>query len=181
MNKTIVINLFGQPGCGKSTGSAYIFSKLKMAGVNCELITEYAKDKTWENNSTALECQEYIFGKQSFRMNRCADKVDVIITDSPLPIGLFYNHDPALDGNFTNVVMNIFNKYDNHNYCLCRVKEYNPVGRNQTKEEADEIGDRIQFFLDDNNIKYVLGTGEERFYNFIINETLEELKKKGVI
>ena len=28
-----VINLFGAPGSGKSTGAAYLFSKLKMAGV----------------------------------------------------------------------------------------------------------------------------------------------------
>ena len=25
-NKTLVVNLFGGPGCGKSTGAAYIFS-----------------------------------------------------------------------------------------------------------------------------------------------------------
>ena len=41
----IVVNLFGVPSAGKSTGAAYIFSKLKMAGINAELITEFAKDK----------------------------------------------------------------------------------------------------------------------------------------
>ena len=41
----LVVNLFGVPGAGKSTGAAYIFSQLKMAGVNAELITEFAKDK----------------------------------------------------------------------------------------------------------------------------------------
>lgn len=178
--KTIVINLFGGPGSGKSTGAAYIFSRLKMAGVNCELITEYAKDCTWEKRTMALDCQEYILGKQSYRMWRCADKVDVIITDSPLPTGLFYNHDPALDESFSKVVMNLFNKYDNHNYCLIRTKEYNPIGRNQTKEEADEIGDKIQFFLDDNEIKYTLGEGNIKFYNFIVTEILLALKEKGV-
>ena len=64
MKRPIVVNLFGAPGSGKSTGAAFIFSQLKMKNVNCELITEYAKDKTWENNAAALECQEYIFGKQ---------------------------------------------------------------------------------------------------------------------
>ena len=42
----MIINLFGGPGTGKSTGAAYIFAKLKMCGVNCELITEFAKDMT---------------------------------------------------------------------------------------------------------------------------------------
>ena len=66
MKKPLVINLTGAPGAGKSTGAAYIFSELKMKGVNCELIGEFAKDKTWEHNTTALSCQEYVFGKQSY-------------------------------------------------------------------------------------------------------------------
>ena len=76
---TIVVNLFGAPGSGKSTGAAYIFSKLKMLGVDAELVTEYAKDKVWENNTIALSNQTYVFGKQHFRISRCEDKVDVII------------------------------------------------------------------------------------------------------
>ena len=45
-----IVNLFGAPGAGKSTGAAYIFSKLKLAGVNAELVTEFAKDKVWESS-----------------------------------------------------------------------------------------------------------------------------------
>lgn len=79
----IVINLFGAPGSGKSTGATYIFTALKLLGVNVELITEFAKDKVWGNNIEAINNQAYIFGEQSFRMSRCKDKVDVIVTDSP--------------------------------------------------------------------------------------------------
>ena len=97
-NKTpIVVNLFGGPGCGKSTGAAYIFAKLKMAGVNAELVTEFAKDKTWERNSKALTCQPYVFGKQVYRIDRCADQVDVIVTDSPIVLSLLYNEDQNID------------------------------------------------------------------------------------
>lgn len=45
MNNTIVVNLFGAPGAGKSTGAAHIFAELKMCGINTELVTEFAKDK----------------------------------------------------------------------------------------------------------------------------------------
>lgn len=34
--KTIVINLFGTHGAGKSTTAAYLFYNLKMVIVNCE-------------------------------------------------------------------------------------------------------------------------------------------------
>ena len=57
MNKTLVVNLFGVPGAGKSTGAAYIFAMLKMYGINAELITEYAKDKVWEENTQAFKNQ----------------------------------------------------------------------------------------------------------------------------
>lgn len=178
MKTPIVINLFGAPGSGKSTGAAFIFSQLKMRGINCELITEYAKDKTWEKNMEALSCQEYIFGKQSFRMKRCRDKVDVIITDSPLPLGIFYNTNPVLGEHYENLVLDVFNTYENMNYALVRDKPYNPIGRNQTEAESDEIGDRIQFFLEDHDIPYTLGLGSEIFYNFIITEVLLALKAR---
>lgn len=51
----IVINLFGEPGAGKSTGAAYVFAMLKMNGVNAELVTEYAKDITWEETKEAFK------------------------------------------------------------------------------------------------------------------------------
>ena len=50
----LVVNLFGAPGAGKSTGAAYIFSKLKMSGINVELVTEFAKDKVWEESKAVF-------------------------------------------------------------------------------------------------------------------------------
>ena len=55
----IVVNLFGAPGAGKSTGAAYIFAKLKMAGINAELVTEFAKDKVWEEYAEVFKNQAY--------------------------------------------------------------------------------------------------------------------------
>ena len=92
----IVVNLFGVPGAGKSTGAAYVFSKLKMQGINAELVTEFAKDMVWENNNKVLMNQEYIFGSQSYRLDRLRDKVDVIVTDCPLFLTAFYNKSSVL-------------------------------------------------------------------------------------
>lgn len=44
-----VMNFFGVPGAGKSTGVAYVFSNLRMQGVSTELVTEFIKDMIWEN------------------------------------------------------------------------------------------------------------------------------------
>ena len=88
--QTKIINLFGGPGSGKSTGAAYIFAKLKLAGVDVEYVSEFAKDKVWENNKEVFKCQMYVSGKQMFKITRCYGKVDIIITDSPFVLGAIY-------------------------------------------------------------------------------------------
>ena len=69
-----VVNLFGAPGSGKSTGAAYLFSKFKMAGINAELVTEFAKDKVYEDTKEVFKNQTYILGKQSFKQSKLRDK-----------------------------------------------------------------------------------------------------------
>lgn len=178
MNGALVVNLFGVPGAGKSTGAAYIFYKLKVNGINAELVTEFAKDKVWEESNEVFKNQSYIFGKQSFRMTRCADKVDVIITDSPLPLSILYNNDKRLTENFNKSVMDVFNSYDNVNYLLNRTKPYNPSGRIQTEEESNALGEPIKKLLSDRNIEYKVVNGECSGYEKIVDEVLQIMKKR---
>lgn len=174
----LVINLFGVPGAGKSTGAAYIFSQLKMKGINAELITEFAKDKVWENNEEVFKNQAYLFGKQSFKMSRCKDKVDCIITDSPLPLSIFYNNDAVLGEDFNKTVMNVFNSYNNLNYLLIRTKPYNPIGRHQTEEESDKLKAPMVSLLNDRKIPYIESTGDIEGYQQIIDEAMQVLNKE---
>lgn len=173
----MIVNLFGVPGAGKSTGAAYIFSRLKMEGVNCELVTEFAKDKVWEQTEEVFKNQAYIFGKQSFKISRCHDKVDVVITDSPLPLSIFYNHDPRLTENFNNAVMDFFNSYQNLNYLLLRTKPYNPVGRMQTEEESNNLKQPMIDLLVSRGIDYKEEFGEIEGYERIVSDILFELSK----
>lgn len=171
---TLIVNLFGVPGAGKSTGAAYIFSQLKMHGINAELITEFAKDKVWEENREVFKNQAYIFGKQSFRISRCFGKVDVIITDSPLPLSVLYNNDPRLTENFNKTVLDVFNSYRNINYLLTRVKPYNPVGRHQTESESDALGTDIVNLLTKYDIKFENVPGSQDGYDYIIQKIISE-------
>lgn len=172
----ILVNLFGAPGAGKSTGAAYIFSQLKMRGVNAELVTEFAKYKVWEESKAVFNNQAYIFGKQYFRISRCADKVDVVITDSPLLLSLVYNNDPVLGEEFNEVVRKVMNSYDCRNFYLVRTKDYNPVGRFQTESESDAIADEIQALLEKEKINYLISTGDKDGYDWIVTQIMKDLE-----
>lgn len=173
----IIINLIGPPGAGKSTGATYLFSMLKMRGINAEYVNEVAKDKVWEGTKFALEHQEYIFGEQSFKIACCAKSVDVVITDSPLLLSIFYNKYHVLGESFNQTVLNVFNSYDNTVYFIERVKKYNPVGRNQTEEESDQIGLEIKELLDKYKINYKSVVGNIDGYNDILLDVLNKLTR----
>lgn len=45
---TLIVNLVAGPGTGKSTTMAGVFYKLKSLGIDCEMVTEFAKELVWE-------------------------------------------------------------------------------------------------------------------------------------
>lgn len=175
----LVVNLFGVPGSGKSTGAAYIFSKLKMHGVNAELITEFAKDKVWEESTEVFRNQVYIFGKQYFRMSRCIDKVDVIVTDSPLLLSKFYNQSDILGDEFDNLVVKVFHSFNNKSFLLNRVKPYNPNGRFQTESESDAMSSSMRDLLMSNRVDFLEVDGCEDGYDQIVRDVLKLLNLYG--
>ena len=174
MKKSIVITLFAGPGAGKSTGATYIFSKLKMAGVDAEYVSEFAKDKVWEENERVFHKQFYITGKQAWKIARCNGKVDVIITDSPILLGAMYCDDnPELISG----IKYEFKKYSNLNFFIERVKSYNPNGRNQTFDEAKKIDKETLKFLDSCNESYAIIDGDQKGYDKAVNLILKAIDR----
>lgn len=181
MKKPTVINLFGAPGAGKSTCAAQVFCALKKLGVNCELVAEFAKDKTWERNTKALSCQEYVFGRQSYRLARCRDDVDFIVTDSPLPLSIIFNSNPAIAKSFPSVVMDVFNTYNNINFFINRATPYDPTGRNQTEAESDHISARVQELCYEREIHYEVIDGNDEGYQYIVDRVIGLLQKDEAV
>jgi len=176
MNKPIVVNMFAGGGAGKSTTAAAVFSLLKMHDVNAELITEFAKDLTWEERHRTLANQYYVWGKQQHRMWRVKDQVEVMVTDSPLLLSLIYGGEKPLC--FNETVLKSFNEFDNMNYFLMRTKKFNPKGRNQTEEESKNLDNEILFMLNENNIRYKIVPGNYEGVNDIAKRVLRRLGKR---
>ncbi|MBD5534653.1 MAG: AAA family ATPase [Lachnospiraceae bacterium] len=174
--KTIVINLFGEPSAGKSTCAMDITAKLKRKGINAEYVSEFAKDKVYENNGEVFKHQEYIFGKQSFKMGRVRDKVQVMVVDSPLLLCAVYNNDDALGEDFNKTVLNVFNSYDNRNYLLTRNHRYENEGRFQNEEEAQEVKEQIIEKLAEFNIDYTSIVSSKENCEYIASKIAEEIR-----
>lgn len=165
-----VINFFGGPGIGKSTTAAYIFSKLKQNDYNTELVTEYIKDKVWEQHFALIDKQIYIFAKQHHRLDRVKTQVDVAVTDSPLILSILYYKDCLQY--FPLLVREVWNTFDNINIVLKRDKKYKQIGRTQTEEESIQLDRDLVTLLNVYNIDYVeFGSNDlDGIYNYIINQ-----------
>lgn len=149
-----VINIFGGPGAGKSTTAAGIFYKMKQKGINVELVTEYAKDMTWEGRMNILGDQLYVLAKQQRRVSRLEGKVDYVVTDAPFFLGLVYM-EPDYLKTFEPLVLEAWERYDNHCFMLNRQNiAFQEVGRNQDADGAKAIDDKLHRLLNSRRIPF---------------------------
>lgn len=137
--KLKVINLFGEPSVGKSTTAAGLFFLMKQKGFNVELINEYAKQCVWEDRIKTLDDQLYITAKQNHQLERLRGKVEFVITDSPLILGILYSRSSNQFPSFHKLIKEVFDSYENTNILLKRSKPYNPIGRMQNEKQAAEV------------------------------------------
>lgn len=170
---TLIVNMVGGPGTGKSTTAAGVFYELKQQGVNCELVTEYAKDQVWGRTTTTLGNQIYIFGKQYHRVWRLLDQVDVVITDAPIILSLYYGDKHGLA--FQQLVLETYQQMNNLTFFLEREKEYNPSGRNQTEEEAKQIDQELYELLEMYDVPYETVAANRDALITIASRVMDEL------
>lgn len=71
---TIVVNLFGEPSAGKSTCAMDITAQLKRHGINAEYVSEFAKDKVYENNGEVLNTRNIFLVSSHLRWDELKEK-----------------------------------------------------------------------------------------------------------
>lgn len=88
--KTLIVNLYGAPGAGKSVTAAELFAELKKAKVTAELVREHVKEFVWSGGNPGVFDELAFFGEQVRREAILYGKVRVLITDKPLAMHPFY-------------------------------------------------------------------------------------------
>lgn len=174
---TVLINLLGSPSAGKSTAAGKLFSRLKDMYLNVEFVPEYVKSWAWDNRKISPYDQFYFFGKEAHNQSHLFNKVDFIISDSPVLLTsfyhLYYNHDNALR-EICHDFYDMADKLDNVkviNFFLPRKKRYIARGRYQTEEQADEIADTLKKFLEIECYDYIeVNCPDEERTDFMVNE-----------
>lgn len=158
MQETIIVNILGGPGIGKSTCALQVVAEIKKQGYQAEYVQEVAKELVYagdmEHLNGSLENQAYILSKQKERLDLLVGQVDFVITDSPLPLNLIYlkEHNEY----YETEVLREFNTYKNINIVLGRnlAVEYQNEGRIHTLEESLVKDKEIVELLEKNSLPY---------------------------
>ena len=176
---TKIINMFGGPSSGKSTCAAGLFYKMKLKHMSVELVSEYAKKLLYAGRlENMLDQQEYIFAKQNHLLHTLRDRVDYIITDSPLLLSNVYvSKDWTCVKSFKDLVTQTFNTYDNINIVLNRPSVFEKEGRRHNEEESITIDGEVKQMLTDANVNYHVFECNETVVDDILNSDLMEFSK----
>lgn len=143
-NMLKVINIWAEPGAGKSTLAAAIFNVMKREQFSVELIPEVAKSMSYEHAMSRLENQLLVLAKQEHQLRRLIGQVEYVIVDSPFPMGLAYCQPHHVD-RYQHLIDCLWDDYDNYDFFLRRTsKPFQPWGRNQTEAEATALSEPIE-------------------------------------
>lgn len=165
---TLVVNLVGGPGSGKSTMAAGLFYNLKKDRLDAELVVEYAKELTFEKRHDALLNQIDIFSTQRQRANRLIGNCDVIICDAPAFICGIYCTDLFPDS-FRDLIAWDHHSHPNTiNILVERVHEYSSHGRKQSEDQARALDDEMTSFLKKYDIEYGRYPGNDEGHDEVL-------------
>lgn len=179
---TLVINMLGGSGIGKSTTAAGLYYQMKLNHLNVELVREYVKVLAWQGAKIGRFDQVNIFGEQCKLEHTLYGKVDYIVTDSPIILApiyeIFYHNDSMME----EAALKFLKKsresgIEQLNILLKRNKPYDPKGRFQTEQEAITVDKLTLDFLNKYNIAYSVVDGPEENRVARIMELISDKQK----
>ena len=152
--ETTVINLYGSPCSGKSTIASGLFYKMKLAGFNVELASEWIKGKVYEEAPYPFTDQLYTFANQNKIIRQMVGKVDYVICDSPLlQTCIYQTREPKI---YNQMAYEYYSLYRNIDVVLKRNHEFRQEGRIHTEAQSVVIDEKIKEFLQELSVDYTM-------------------------
>jgi len=158
--KTKVINLISGPGSGKSTTAAQLFAEMKYNSIDCELVREYVKDWAYIGlKPDNIFDQIHITNEQLRKESIYYNKIEYLVTDSPIFFGIVYDFIYTKKHNIKDIVLNYLKLAEEKDvehiyYFIKRNKKYISKGRYQSEKEANDIDKIMINMMNECNIQY---------------------------
>lgn len=177
---TIVINLIAAPGVGKSVFAALLFAELKIKGYTVEYVPEYVKSLVWKGDLETIHNQFYVSSKQYQLLKAVKDKVDFIVTDGSLFLGLYYNlhwKENVSDVQKTDLkIKEYLKEFDNRYIFLKRGDfKYEQAGRIHSEEESWTIQNELEDLLKRESINYTEYMSNKANLDLMIKEIIQKI------
>ena len=154
MKETLVINLIGGPCSGKSTVAAELFARLKKMGIHCELVSEYIKDRIYEENQTMPKNQIAIFGMEHYNISNKLGKVDVIVHDGSFINNIIYKTEE--NKYFDDLIISEYKRFWNLDFFIKRGNiEFETYGRIHNLKQSKELDKTIKETYDNYELSYI--------------------------
>lgn len=152
--ETLVINLIGGPCSGKSTVAAELFSRLKKMGIKSELVSEYVKDRIYDNHDSVINDQIFLFAQELHQLKNKIGKVDVIVHDGSFINNIIYKNEE--NKNFDNLIVSEYCKFNNLDFFIKRGNiEFEEYGRIHNLKQSKELDKIIKETYDNYELSYI--------------------------
>lgn len=153
----VVCNLLGGPGVGKTSTAYALTGYLKKKSVLAEYVPEAIKWRIYRGTDMGGKIHQDLLMAEQFDMLLCLkDKVNVIVTDSPLLLQIAYHNEANSSPALTKRTLELFNEFDNFNVVLQRTHDYDGRHRYQTEEQADQKHQDVLNLLNEHHCPFIM-------------------------
>lgn len=143
---SILINLFGGPGAGKTTLAHGIVYEFRMHGIEADIATEYPKELIYDRINPASINQYTILAEQFKKIERVLRACTVVVCECPLLLCAEYDmgkrHIFQMVKDYETYLKDTY-KTSTYNYFVDRIVPYTTTNRVHTEKQAIDIDRRL--------------------------------------
>ncbi len=178
------VNFWGNPGVGKSGLAGELYGRLSKAGVSVDLVKEYARELQYREALSRrlegwFETEQLVISAEQYRREvECEDRVQVIVSESPVLQGVVFA--PLhYRSELTSILRQLTAGWDSLDVLLNRNvrSDYNSMGRIQSSEESLALRPEIVSILENERPNYVSLDADvalERVYEMVMGRLAQE-------